>query len=114
MRHVDDFVEFRRNILGFIQAVNDASAPKPANSSNPASRGISAIEMDLREHTDFVLKIHSHREAMMAKDICCRTPRSGPTGDKARSTDENNARPVRVRMCVISRHDDEYDTLADQ
>jgi hypothetical protein len=99
MRHVDDFVEFRRNILGFIQAV---------------PRSIATIEVDLREHTDFVLKMHSRRETMRAKDICCGKTRLAAVGDNAGSTDENNAQPARTVMCVTSHHDDKYDTLANQ
>jgi hypothetical protein len=114
MRPVDDFVEFRRNVLGFIQTINDASAPTPANYSSPASRSISTIEKDLRGHTDFVLKMHPREETMRPKDTCCGKPGLGHTGDKARSTDENNVQAVRAVMCVISLHDGEYDTPADQ
>jgi hypothetical protein len=114
MRHVDDFVEFRRNILGFIQAVDDASGPKLAKSPSPAPRSIATIEVDLREHTDFVLKMHSRRETMRAKDICCGKTRLAAVGDNAGSTDENNAQPARTVMCVTSHHDDKYDTLANQ
>jgi hypothetical protein len=114
MRHVDDFVEFRRNVLGFIQTINDASTPTPANPPSPASRSISTIEKDSREHTDSVPKTHPRRETMKPNDTRCGKPRLGPTGDKARSTDENNAQPVRAVMCMISPHDGEYDILADQ
>jgi hypothetical protein len=110
---MDDFVEFRRNVLGFIQTINDASTPTPATSPSLASRSISMIEKDLREHTDSVLKMHPRRETMRPKDTCCGKPRLGPAGDKARSTDEDNAQLVRAVMCVTSHHDGEYDTLAD-
>lgn len=106
MRHVDDFVDFRRNIIGFIQAVKDASGPKLEESRSPVSRSIATIEVDLREHTDFVLKMHSHRETMRAKDICCGKPRLHLTKDNASCTDENNTRPVRTVMCVTSHDDD--------
>jgi hypothetical protein len=51
---------------------------------------------------------------MKPNDTRCGKPRLGPTGDKARSTDENNAQPVRAVMCMISPHEGEYDILADQ
>lgn len=100
MRHQDEFFEYRRNILGFIQDVKLASSPKPMNSRIPPSRSSSTAEKDLREHSDFVLKRRCYGETMKTKDTYRDSPRLGSIGDNAGFVGKKHARPDQAARCV--------------